>query len=159
MKPWFARSSFTSTCLLQTIRWSPLALLLAAGAADAGDIAIADAWTPPSAEVGSNAVVGMVVTNEGADADALVRVSCPISNFSEKRQIDLGEGAPSAREIREIPIAAKSKTVLNRDGYHLVLLQTREALKEGDEFQCSISFKKAGKLEVQVHVTPKAPGS
>jgi copper(I)-binding protein len=141
------------------LRLAALAWLAAAGAAQADGIVVSDAWTPPNAEVGSDAVLGMVVTNDAADADALVRVSCPVANFSEKRQIDIGEGGKSARAIHDIPIAAKSKVVLNAAGFHVALLQTREKLEQGQEFQCSVSFRKAGAVQVTVRVAPNAPGS
>jgi periplasmic copper chaperone A len=141
------------------LKLAPLALLIAAGGARADDIAVADAWTPPNVEVGSDAVLGMVVTNEGAEPDALVRVSCPVANFSERRQIDIGEGGKSARAIRDIPIAAKSKVVLNHEGFHVALLQTRQKLEQGEEFQCSVSFRRSGAIQVQVRVLDKAPGS
>ncbi len=130
-----------------------------AGTAEAGDLAVTDAWTPPNAEIGSDAVLGMVVTNDGAEPDALVRVSCPVANFSEKRRIDMGEGGKSAREVRDIPIPAKSKAILNGEGFHVALLQTRRKLEEGQDFPCSVSFRRAGTIEVQVHVLQKAPGS
>ena|SRR5579871_3633925 len=138
-------------------RPTSLLLLFVAGMAHADDIAIKNAWTPPAPEAGVDAVLGMVVTNSGADPDALVRVSCPIANFSEKRQIDIGEGGKSAREIKEIPIPAKSTVTLNHDGFHIALLQTREKLEAGQEFECSVSFRHSGKVQVQVHVAPKAP--
>ena len=137
------------------LKLAPLAALLAAGTAEANDIAVTDAWTPPNAEIGSDAVLGMVVTNDGAEPDALVRVSCPVANFSEKRQIDIGEGGKSAREVHDIPIAPKSKAILNREGFHVVLLQTRQELVEGDEFQCSVSFRRAGTIQVQVRVSQR----
>jgi copper(I)-binding protein len=129
------------------LRLAALAWLAAAGAAQADGIVVSDAWTPPNAEVGSDAVLGMVVTNDAADAD------------SEKRQIDIGEGGKSARAIHDIPIAAKSKVVLNAAGFHVALLQTREKLEQGQEFQCSVSFRKAGAVQVTVRVAPNAPGS
>jgi copper(I)-binding protein len=137
------------------MKLAPLAALLAAATAQASDIAVTDAWTSPNAEIGSDAVLGMAVTNDGAEPDALVRVSCPVANFSEKRQIDIGEGGKSAREVHDIPIAPKSKAILNRDGFHVALLQTRQKLVEGDEFQCSVSFRRAGTIEVQVRVSQK----
>src|SRR5580693_2787970 len=139
------------------LKLAPLAWLLAAGAAQADGVVVSDAWTPPNGEVGTDVVLGMVVTNDGADADALMRVSCPVANFSEKRQIDIGEGGKSARAIHDIPIAAKSKVVLNGAGFHVALLQTRQKLERGDEFQCSISFRLSGAVQVQVRVLDEAP--
>ena len=147
------------TCNRAALRLALLAWLIAAGAAQANDITVSGAWTPPNAEIGSDAVLGMVVTNDGADADALVRVSCPVANFSEKRQIDIGEGGKSARAVRDILIAAKSKVILNDAGLHIALLQTRQKLEEGDEFQCSVSFRRTGPIQVPVRVLQKAPGS
>src|SRR5947209_6255494 len=126
----FFRVSGRSALTLAALAW-----LSAAGAARAEGIVVPDAWTPPNAEAGSDAVLGMVVTNDAADADALVRVSCPVANFTEKRQIDIGEGGKSARAIHDIPIAAKSKVVLNGSGFHVALLQTRQKLEQGEEFQ------------------------
>jgi periplasmic copper chaperone A len=142
-----------------TLKLAPLAWLLAAGMAQAGDIAVTDAWTPPDVEIGSDTVLGMVVTNGSADPDALVRVSCPVANFSEKRQIDTGEGGKAAREVHDIPIPANSKVILNSAGFHVALLQTRSKLEQGQEFQCSVSFRRAGTIQVQVRVLQKAPGS
>ncbi len=144
-------------CSRAALRSAPLAWLIAAGAAQANDIVVSEAWTPPNAEIGSDAVLGMVVTNDGADADALVRVSCPVANFSEKRQIDIGEGGKSARAVHDIPIAAKTKVVLNGAGFHVALLQTRQKLERDDEFQCSVSFRRSGAVQVQVRVLDKAP--
>jgi copper(I)-binding protein len=158
------KDGFASLCLgaslarpmaSSMLKLAPLAALLAAATAEANDIAVTNAWTPPNAEIGSDAVLGMVVTNDGAEPDALVRVSCPVANFSEKRQIDIGEGGKSAREVHYIPIAPKSKAILNREGFHVALLQTRQELVEGDEFQCSVSFRRAGTIQVQVRVSQK----
>lgn len=148
-------ASLTRPIASSMLKLAPLAALLAAGTAEANDIAVTDAWTPPNAEIGSDAVLGMVVTNDGAEPDALVRVSCPVANFSEKRQIDIGEGGKSAREVHDIPIAPKSKTVLNRESFHVALLQTYQKLAEGDEFQCSVLFRRAGVIQVEVRVSQK----
>ena len=160
MKDGLLISQLTRAVVRSTLKLTPLAWLLAAATAHANDIAVTDAWTPPNAEIGSDAVLGMVVTNDGADPDALVRVSCPVANFSEKRQIDIGEGGQSRRErIHDILIAAKSKVMLNGAGLHVALLQTRQKLEQGEEFQCSVSFRRAGAIQVPVRVLQKAPGS
>ena len=159
MKDGLLISQLARAIVRSTLKLTPLAWLLAVATAHANDIAVTDAWTPPNAEIGSDAVLGMVVTNDGADPDALVRVSCPVANFSEKRQIDIGEGGKSARAVRDILIAAKSKVILNDAGLHIALLQTRQKLEEGDEFQCSVSFRRTGPIQVPVRVLQKAPGS
>ena len=43
-------------------------------------------------------------------------------------------------------------TVLKADGYHIMLLQTRQPLAAGDKFTCAIDFQKAGTIETEVNV-------
>jgi copper(I)-binding protein len=66
--------------------------------------------------------------------------------------VDRGEGAPAMRSVSSIPIAAGSTTVLKPDGYHIMLLQTRQPLAAGDRFTCAIAFQKAGTIETEVSV-------
>lgn len=133
-------------------------LILTAGIAHAEGMSVTDAWTLPNANPGTDAVLGMVLKNDDTDADALLRVSCPVANFSEKRQIDIGEGGKSSREIRSIAIPGKSTLTLDKDRFHIVLLQTTSKLDLGAQFECAISFRRAGKIQVPVKVLDKAPG-
>ena len=56
------------------------------------------------------------------------------------------------RMIPSIPIAASGTTTLRPDGYHVMLLQTRQPLVAGERFTCSIAFQKAGTIETEVNV-------
>jgi hypothetical protein len=115
-------------------------------------ITISDAWVPAIEQLGSNVALSMTIRNQSDAADALVRVRCPAANFAVKHTVDRGEGAPAMREIPAIPIAAGGTTVLKPDAYHVMLLQTRQALAAGDAFNCSIVFQKAGTIETEVKV-------
>jgi hypothetical protein len=95
----------------------------------------------------------MTIKNEADTSDSLLRVRCPVANFSEKHIVDRGEGAPAMRSIAAIPIAANSTIVLKPDGYHVMLLQTRQPLTEGETFTCAVVFQKAGTIETEVRVS------
>jgi len=56
------------------------------------------------------------------------------------------------RSIPSIPIAAGSTLGLRPDGYHVMLLQTRQPLRAGDRFNCTLVFQKAGTTETEVLV-------
>ncbi len=124
---------------------------VAEGAADA--LQVINAWVPASDQTGADLPFLMTVRNDAAEADAILRVRCPISNFSEKHTIDRGEGAPAMRAIPSIPIPAGKTTELKRDGYHVMLLQTRQKLVDGETFTCAVVFQKAGTKETEVRVT------
>jgi copper(I)-binding protein len=95
----------------------------------------------------------MTIRNDAAEADALLRVRCPFANFAVKHTVDRGEGAPAMREIKSIPIPESKTIELNRDGYHVMLLQTRQKLVDGETFTCAVVFQKAGTKETEVRVS------
>jgi copper(I)-binding protein len=134
-----------------------LALFALADAARAGEIEIARAWIAPVALAGSDAPLQMVILNKSAEPDALIQVRCPVANFSEKYVVDHGEGAPALREVSSIMVGANGNTTLAADKAHVMLLQTRQPLVEGDRFVCSVSFRKAGHLDVTIDVSSTEP--
>ena len=145
--------------VLRVCRGGAWAIALALGlwstgsaSAAEGAVQISDAWVPAAEQTGVDLPLLMTIRN-GADApDALMRVRCPFANFSEKHTVDRGEGAPANRSIPSIPIPAGQTVELKRDGYHVMLLQTRQKLVKGDTLTCSVTFQKAGLLETEVHV-------
>ena len=137
-----------------------LALGLVAGLGLTPDFAAADdalqvtsARVPASEQIGIDLPLLMTIRNDAAEADALLRVRCPFANFSEKHTVDRGEGAPAMREVKSIPVPQNKTTELKRDGYHVMLLQTRQKLVEGEKFTCAIVFQKAGTKETEVQVS------
>jgi periplasmic copper chaperone A len=139
----------TMTCgFIAAMSWMAASLVAHAGE---GALKVAEAWVPASEKVGGDVPLLLTIQNE-ADEDTLLRVRCPVANFSERHTVDRGEGAPAMRSIRSIPIAAAGTTILKADGYHVMLLQTRQPLLPGEKFTCSIDFQKAGKIETEVNV-------
>ncbi|WP_315796230.1 MULTISPECIES: copper chaperone PCu(A)C [unclassified Bradyrhizobium] len=127
------------------------AMAPALGAAGEG-LTLSDAWVPAAPEVGRDIPLLITIKNDTTAPEALMRVRCPIANFSERHTVDRGEGAPAMRSIPNIPIAAGSTLVLLPTAYHVMLLQTREPLEPGKRFTCTIVFQKAGSIETEVEV-------
>lgn len=128
---------------------------MAAGIAALGAqpaLKVSEAWVPVTEKTGADVPLLMTVRNDTQTADALLRVNCPVANFSERHTVDRGEGAPAMRAVSSIPIAAGGTTVLKPDGYHIMLLQTRQPLAAGDRFTCAVAFQKAGTIETEVNV-------
>lgn len=115
-------------------------------------LTLSDAWVPAAPEVGRDIPLLITIKNETTAPEALMRVRCPIANFSERHTVDRGEGAPAMRSIPNIPVAAGSTLVLLPTSYHVMLLQTREPLEPGKRFTCTIVFQKAGSIETEVEV-------
>lgn len=145
------------------LRWDALcalgAMIACTATAAAADISVTDAWVTPSEATGTDVVLSMTVKNDGAAADTLLRAHCPFAGFVEKHTIDHGEGAPSMRPVKDIPVPAHSTLKMSSSGYHLMLLQTSEKLSEGGKFACSVTFRSAGPMDIEVKVAKTAPAS
>ena len=140
-----------------------LALGLVAGVAltpgfvAAGDaLQVTNARVPASDEIGIDLPLLMTIRNDTAGADAILRVRCPFANFSVKHTVDRGEGAPAMREVKSIPVPENRTIELKPDGYHVMLLQTRQKLADGETFTCAVVFQKAGTRETEVQIS-RAP--
>jgi periplasmic copper chaperone A len=122
--------------------------------AAAGDaLQVTNAHVPASDEVGIDLPLLMTIRNNTVEADAILRVRCPFANFSEKHTVDRGEGAPAMRAVKSIPIPENETIELKQDGYHVMLLQTRQKLVDGETFKCAVAFQKAGTKETEVQVS------
>lgn len=120
--------------------------------ADEG-LRITDAWVPATDKLGSDIPLLLTVQNDAETSDALMRVRCPVANFSERHTVDRGEGSPAMRAVPSIPLAGRgTTTTFKPDGYHVMLLQTRQTLAAGDTFTCAIVFQKAGTIDTEVTV-------
>ena len=132
-----------------------LNLGLTARLAAAGDaLQVTNARVAASDAIGIDIPLLMTIRNDAAEADAILRVRCPFANFSEKHTVDRGEGAPARREIKSIPIPQGKTIELKPDGYHVMLLQTRQKLVAGEAFTCAVVFQKAGTKETEVQISP-----
>jgi periplasmic copper chaperone A len=129
-------------------------LWLTGGLAAAGDVLqVTNARVPASDQIGIDLPLVMTIRNDAAEADALLRVRCPFANFAVRHTVDRGEGAPAMREIKSIPIPESKTTELKHDGYHVMLLQTRQKLVDGETFTCAVVFQKGGTKETEVQVS------
>ena len=127
-----------------------------AGFAAAGDtLQVTNAHVYASDETGIDVPLLMTVRNDASEADALLRVRCPFANFSERHTVDRGEGAPAMRAVKSIPVPENKTTELKPDGFHVMLLQTRQKLTVGETFACAITFQKAGTKETEVQISKK----
>lgn len=129
-----------------------LAALLAASPALAQQrgITIEHAWSRP-AMVGRVGVAYLTITDSGPP-DQLVGASSPIAARAELHQSATEHGVATMRAVQALPVAPGKPAVLAPGGYHLMLLDLKQPLAQGQSFPLTLDFAKAGAVTTTVTV-------
>jgi copper(I)-binding protein len=133
--------------------------LLLSGAAmahdfKAGSIEIDHPWsraTPAGAKVGAGY---LVLKNAGA-ADRLVSATAPFAGRVEIHEMAMKDGVMTMRPLADgIAVPAGGTVELKPGGYHIMFMDLKSPLKEGTLVDGTLTFEKAGTVNVQFKVEP-----
>jgi copper(I)-binding protein len=134
-----------------------LAALLAApvGAQDgkAGDLVVSQAWsraTPGGAKIAGGY---LTIENKGSAADRLLGGSGDIVGRIEVHEMRMDKGVMTMRQLdKGLAIEPGKSVQLAPSGYHLMLMDLKGPLKQGDKLPITLEFEKAGKVKVSLDV-------
>jgi len=95
----------------------------------------------------------ITIENLGKATDRLVSASSPVAKAVEVHTMSMEGNLMKMREVPILEFKPSTKTVMKPgDGYHLMLMGLKEPLKAGDKFPLTLTFEKAGRVEVAVPV-------
>ena len=127
----------------------------APAAIKAGDLTIEQPWiraTPGGAKVAGGY---LRVTNTGTVADRLVATSIPEAGRGEVHEMSVEGGIMKMRPVPGgLEIRPGATVELKPGGFHLMFLDLREGLKEGQAIRGTLTFERAGTVEVTFGVAP-----
>ena len=119
----------------------------------AGDLVITQAWsraTPGGAKIAGGY---LTIENKGSSADRLLRGAADISGKIEVHEMSMNNGVMTMRELDKGLAIEPGKIVkLAPGGYHLMLMDLKGALKQGDKVPVTLEFEKAGKVKLSLDV-------
>ncbi|MCB1995937.1 MAG: copper chaperone PCu(A)C [Ottowia sp.] len=140
-----------------------LAALAAAWPAGAHDFRVGDLVldhpyatpTPPGAVNG--AAYFRAIRNRGDQADRLLGASSPAAARVELHQTVMDGEVMRMRELPSIELPPHAEVPMRHGGgYHLMLVDLKQPLKDGDRIELTLRFERAGSRTVQVWVqTPR----
>jgi copper(I)-binding protein len=125
--------------------------LLAAGPALA-QVSVEDAWaraTPPGAKLGA---AYLSIRNGAAAADRLVGASTPAADRVELHSTVREGDVARMRQVKAYDVPAGGRVELKPGGSHLMLVNLKAPLKEGEKLPISLKFEKAGELKAEIEV-------
>ena len=111
-------------------------------------IEVKDAWVrevPPTSKMSA---AYMIIENKGKEADRLVDASNNVSEITELHETVEGR----MRRVKAIEMPAGGKVELKPGGLHIMLINLKKPLKEGDTVELTLKFEKSGEVKVQAPV-------
>lgn len=114
-----------------------------------GSLVISQAWsraTPGGAKVGGGY---LTISNEGSTADRLMGGSADVAAKVQVHEMSMNNGVMTMRPVDQGLVIEPGKTVkLSPGGFHLMLLDLKGPLKQGEKLPVTLEFEKAGKVSV-----------
>ncbi len=116
-----------------------------------GEIRIDHPWaraTPPGAKTG---VAFATFMNDGA-TDWLLAASADVSDVAELHTHVMDGDVMRMRQVESIELKGGTTTMLEPGGLHIMLIELKAPLVEGETFPLTLTFERAGKITVDVGV-------
>ncbi len=111
-----------------------------------------------AAPAGHEGVVYLTITDTGP-ADTLTGVTTPVAAMAELHETVNDNGVMKMRAITSLPVTPGKPVTLAPGGYHIMLMDLKQPLKEGDSFPVTLSFAKAGQVTATASVAKAGAGA
>jgi hypothetical protein len=118
-----------------------------------GDLTVTSPWT--RATPGGAKIAGgyLKITNNGASADRFVGAKSDVTDHVEIHEMSMSDGVMKMRPLPNgLEIKPGATVELKSGGYHLMFMDLKQPLKQGDTVRATLQFETAGPLEVSFNV-------
>ena len=132
-----------------------LLLVVGCGQEHTGDpIVVRDAWIrePPPR---SPAAGYLVVENRGGESVELVAVATEAAEQTEIHVMEYKNDRMTMRRVEGLQVPAGGEVALKPGGTHLMLMELRQPLRDGDEVELVLRFDDGTERRTQVPVRKK----
>jgi copper(I)-binding protein len=115
-------------------------------------VEIIDAWsraTPPGAKVAAGY---FTIRNKAASPDRLISASSAVAARVETHIVEKQGEVMRMREVKGYEVPAKGSFELKPGGPHLMLVDIKRPLKEGEKVSVVLRFQNAGEVRTDLEV-------
>jgi periplasmic copper chaperone A len=119
-----------------------------------GQVEVSDAWMRATAPGQKTAAGYMTIRNKSAQPERLVGGSSQAAAKLETHVSIMDGDIMRMREVKGYDIPAKGSFELKPNGSHLMLVDLKRPLKEGDKVPVVLKFEKSGEVKVDFEVRP-----
>lgn len=130
-------------------------MVVGCGQEHTGDpIVVRDAWIrePPPR---SPAAGYLVIENRGGEPVALVALATEAAEQTEIHIMEHKDDRMTMRQVEKLQVPAGEEVALKPGGAHLMLMELRRSLRDGDEVELLLRFDNGTERLIQVPVRKK----
>lgn len=129
-----------------------LSLVLWACTPAAGDLKIEKAWARPGLK-GETSAVYFTLTNSREEEDRLTGAGCEVAEAAELHLSMMDMSGTMKMVPQEfVPIPPGQTVEFKPGGLHVMLINLKQELKPGDQFDLTLTFEKTGKKTLPITV-------
>ncbi len=121
----------------------------------AGSIEVDQPWSTATPRGASVAAGYMTIKNTGTEPDQLTGVSTPVAGKVEVHQMTMEKGIMRMRSLPSgLEIKPGQTVELKPSSFHLMLMNLKQPIQRGKPFKATLTFAKAGPVDVEFAVAP-----
>lgn len=123
-------------------------------AAGGSAISIENVWARPVSDGahGATSAVYMVLENSGKTDDVMIKAVTSVSKMVELHETKMDDTVMKMVHVGRFELPAGQKVELKPGGKHIMLMGMQKGLAVGDTFTLTVTFEKAGDVELTVTV-------
>lgn len=97
----------------------------------------------------------MTIANTGAVTDRLTGGSTSVAGEVQVHTVDMTDGVMRMRQLADgLEIPASGSVTLKPGSFHIMLMQLKQPLRQGETVPVTMTFEKAGSVEIELAVQP-----
>jgi copper(I)-binding protein len=127
-----------------------LSLLLLAALPALAQVTVGEPWV--RATVAQQKATGAFMTLTSAQGARLIAASSPAAGAVEVHEMKMVDDVMRMRQITALELPAGKPVALSPGGYHLMLLELKQPLKDGDKVALTLEIEDAQKVRSKVLV-------
>lgn len=144
--------SFTAAVAAALVAGTLVSPAAPAGEARLGAVTIEAAWARATLTGVDNGAAYLRLRNDGDSPRRLVAVTTPAAGRSTIHETSMRDGTMQMKPVARVAVAPGGATVFEPGGLHVMLLDLKRPLREGDSFPLTLTFDSAGEVTVTVDV-------
>lgn len=115
-------------------------------------VIVEGAWARASIGTSRPSAAYLTILNEGDKADVLTGLKTSVSEVAEVHEMTIANGVARMGPAGTVEIPGRNKVELKPGGLHIMLMKLHQPLREGTFFSLTLTFERAGALELTVPV-------